>query len=1199
MHIQLPKRTDSKLFSTRALVRLSLALGAILLCSPLAHAQFRASIQGSVTDSTGAAIPNAQLTLKDNANNAVQTATSNGDGVYNFGALAPDHYTLTVTSPGFQKKVLQDLSIIPEQANSVNVQLELGETSTTVNVSAQTVSAMDTETPNIGGTVDSNQIQHMPSFNRDVTNLTQLIPGVIDDGSQNATGGAYSAPGNQGNAGTPASGAAPTENKPQAFADGQQNANNGISIDGISTVSAVWGGSTVITPSEESVDSVRVVTNDYDAEDGRFAGAQTFITSKSGTNQLHGSLFIAIHRPGLNAYQPAVRTSTGTRVGAPQRDTQRFNQWGGSLGGPIIKDRLFAFFAYETSPNNSTATSTGWYETSALHSEAPAGSIASTYLSFPGSTPSGTIITSGETCATVGLTEGVNCATIPGQGLDIGSPLTSGLGKQDTTATGTAANPGVGNGLDGKADVAYYLTSTPSSSTYQQYNGRMDAQVTQKDRLSFAIYWVPQTSTFYNGGARAYNLFHHDQINEALSGIWNHVFGPTWLNEARANAAGWRWNEIADNPQQPVGLPQDNIVFFGPASGASINQFGTSIGSDLNQWTFGYRDVATKVAGPHTIKFGGEYTSLHYLNNPTGRPSFNFYNIWDFLNDAPYVENGGFNSVTGYPGGNRSDERENLFGAFIQDDWKVRPTLTLSVGVRYSYFGALYAKQDNIPRVLLGQGSSAFTNMTVLTGHNLWESPKDDLGPQFGFNWAPGNFHNKLVVRGGYGLNFNQDEIAITASLGNNPPTQNYVGYSWASPTNPGTNGADIVYGVSSNIHSLIGFPPNPHAITSYNANGLPTAGNANVTIIGDGYGNVPTTYIEHFSLETDYEFGREIVATVGYEGSLGKHLINHMTPNAAAVVNGYTLNPLVTGGDFWINEGMSNYNAMLVEVKHPFVHHFSADAQFQWAKSLDTDGSGPYYEDPYYPESPAYSYGPSEFNIGKQFKLFGLWQPVIFHGNGFAEKILGDWSLGGIFQFHTGFPYSPTYGIPQSLYCSNCGYYNIRPYYLGGGGHDHSNSAFINGTNFPNNTVGAAVKQTINGSANTTVQQSTTYFATPNFANAMQAASGNGFPNPNRALPPAPGLDRNAFVGPSYRDIDASLTKGFGLPNTRLLGENARLEIRADAFNLFNILNLNPSSVTSNVASVGNPQSGGSPFGVDNTALGGRTISFQARFSF
>jgi hypothetical protein len=224
----------------------------------------------------------------------------------------------------------------------------------------------------------------------------------------------------------------------------------------------------------------------------------------------------------------------------------------------------------------------------------------------------------------------------------------------------------------------------------------------------------------------------------------------------------------------------------------------------------------------------------------------------------------------------------------------------------------------------------------------------------------------------------------------------------------------------------------------------------------------------------------------------------------------------------------------------------------------------------------------------------------VLFHGgNQFLEKVLGEWSLSGIFQFHTGFPYSPTYGISQSLYCTNCSYFNIRPYYLGGGGHDHSNNAFINGTNFPKNVVNPGVTQPVNGSPRI-VQQSTTYFTTPNFANAIQAASGNGATlSPNVALPPTPGLLRNAFVGPNYHDFDFSIAKGFGLPTTRLLGEGAKIEIRADMFNLFNILNLDPGRVTNNVVATGDPGIGGTPFGVDNTALGGRTITLQARFSF
>ena len=1166
--------------------------------SPSARAQFRASIQGTVTDPQGAAIPGATLTLTDADTGKALTATSDPSGVYNFNALPADHFNLQATAPGFKKHLISALTLTPEQANAVNVQLELGETTTTVNVSGDTVAALDTQTSNIGATVSSNDIQHLPSFNRDVFTLTQLAPGAIADGSQGAGGGVFATPGNQGAAVTNSGGAAPTENRPQANANGQQNSNNGISIDGISTVSAVWGGASVITPSEESIDNVRIVTNEYDAESGRFSGAQTMVTSKSGTNQLHGSAFIAIHRPGLNAKSRVPRLADGTAVGTTIKDTARFNQYGASLGGPLLKDRLFAFFAFESSPNSSTTQSTGWYETASTRSAAPSGSIASTFLNFPGSAPIGTIVTSGETCATVGLQEGVNCRTIAGQGLDIGSPLKNGLGRQDPTTTGTAANPGVGSGLDGVADVGFYVTSVPTSSYYRQFNGRMDADVTSKDHLAFAIYWVPQGGTFYNGGARAYNLFNHDQINEALSVIYNHTFSPTFLNEARANAAGWRWNEIASNPQQPVGLPQDNVTFapnVATSSGVStgLTQFGTSVGSIFNQWTFGYKDVATKVAGRHTIKFGGDYTQLHYLNNPIGRPTYGFYNLWSFLNDAPYQESGPFNSVTGLPGGVRTDQRENLFGGFVQDAWKAAPSLTINAGIRYSYFGALYAKQNSLPYISLGSGSSSFTNLASRTGGGIWSPQKANFGPQFGFNWSPGTFNNKLVLRGGFGLNFNQDEIAITSNSGFNPPTQNNASFQFASPTNPGVNGPKILYGVSSNPTSLTGFAPNPNTITSYNAAGLPTAGSANIVIIGDGRGNLPTTYVEHYSLESAYQFGNQIVASVGYQGSVSRHLINHAQPNAIATVAGYSLNPLVTGGDYWQNNGSANNNALLVELKHPFAHHFTADAQFQWAKSMDTDGSGPYSEDPYYPLNPAYSYGRSDFNVGKSFKLYGLWQPVFFHGGGqnWLEKTIGGWSVGGIFNIHTGFPFSPVYNLGDSIYCQQCGYFNLRPQYLGGAGSDYSNDSFINARNFNGILTG---QNTVNGTVNGTVKPvaySNKFFNQTNYQSAVQYSNPAGFPFANASLPPLPGSARNSFTGPGYKDVDLSLTKGFGLPNNKITGENARLEIRADAFNVFNILNLNPTSVANNVAA--------SNFGFDATALGGRTITMQARFSF
>jgi len=277
--------------------------------------------------------------------------------------------------------------------------------------------------------------------------------------------------------------------------------------------------------------------------------------------------------------------------------------------------------------------------------------------------------------------------------------------------------------------------------------------------------------------------------------------------------------------------------------------------------------------------------------------------------------------------------------------------------------------------------------------------------------------------------------------------------------------------------------------------------------------------------------------------------------------------------------------------VKHPFNHQFSVEAQYAWARSMD-DASQPYSEDPYYPDNPVYSRGRSDYDVRDSFKVFGLWQPVFFHGShGWIEKVAGDWSLSGIYNVHSGFGWTPTYGVAQSLYCSNCGYYNLRPKYLGGGGHSTSNHAFEQETNFVDYNTAAnpttETTATVNGSAGTVTSYSNKYFSIPNYQAAMTGA----FPAVNAALPPPPGAGRNSFNGPGYRDVDASLTKGFGLPKTRLLGDAAKFEIRADFFNLFNNVNLDPSKISTSITSTN--------FGQNTTPLGARTIALQGRFSF
>jgi hypothetical protein len=1129
-----------------------------ILSAALAQAQYRTSIQGVVTDTTGAVVSGANLTLTNPATNQKQVRVSDDAGVYNFNALAAARFRLEVEKTGFEKKVIDNLEVIPEQPNALNIQLTIGAETQIVNVDASEAPAIDTETASVTGTITSNQIEHMPSFGRDVFKLVQLAPGVFGDGAQGNGGGSQQLPGTQGPGATGGTaGIFQTENGPQALANGGQYENNGISIDGISTTSAVWGGTTVITPSEDSVETVKVVSNGYDAENGRFSGAQIQVTSKGGTNQVHGSIFFATHQPGLNAFQRFNGAGNGVL-----RDNNKFNQFGGSIGGPLWKNKVFAFFNYETVREpNSDNTSNGWYETSAFAASAPAGSIAATYLTFPGAA----VVSKGinpSACGDIGLNEGVNCATIPGQGLDIGSPLTSGLGMQDLGWT-SPSSPGVGNGLDGVADIANYITSNPTTSTKVQYNGRLDADVTAKDRIGFAIYWVPVTNTSFIGADRGYNFLHHSQINNAFSAIWNHTFSSTFLNEARANAAGWRWNEVTSNPQSPVGLPSDSIGQIGSITPSS---FGPNVGSILNQWTYGFKDVATKIIGHHTIKFGGDATRLYYLSDcaACGVPSYNFFNLWDFLNDAPQHEGGAFNPFNGVPTTLRQDDRENLWGLFVQDDFKVRRNLTLNLGVRYSYFGPLSSTENNMFVAVPGAGANYLTGLTVRKG-NTWNPQKDNFGPQIGFAWSPTRFNDKIVFRGGYGLNYNQEEIAVSASVGGNPGL--VVRPTFDMPT-PNSANPGIIYATASNPHSLTSYPANPNTISTFGPNGLPTSG------VGLGVeifpSTVPTMRTHHYSFDMQDDLGHQFVMTLGYQGSLSRNIYFHENPNAVPAATGLTLNPQIGGGDFWGVSGSGNYNALLAELKHQFSHQFMADAQFQWAKSMDTS-SAPYSEQDY-PYNRSLNYGPSDYNVGKAFKLYGMWQPVFFHGNrGWVEKIAGGWSLSGIFNIHSGFPWTPVVNVlGGSLYCGTCGYSQLLPAgYLGGAGTSTSNDQFKSGSNF---SKGAQA-----------------YFSFPTYT----AYSGTSFGN---ALPQSPGIHRNFLTGPGYRDVDMTLAKSFGLPSNRVLGEGAKFEMRMDIYNVFNNLNFNPTSISNNI---GDPGNNNPDFGRATSALGARTVALTARFSF
>jgi hypothetical protein len=296
-----------------------------------------------------------------------------------------------------------------------------------------------------------------------------------------------------------------------------------------------------------------------------------------------------------------------------------------------------------------------------------------------------------------------------------------------------------------------------------------------------------------------------------------------------------------------------------------------------------------------------------------------------------------------------------------------------------------------------------------------------------------------------------------------------------------------------------------------------------------------------------------------------------------------YTFNPNINGGDYYNVNGRGNYNAMIAELKHQFSRQFMADAQYTWSRSMDTS-SAPYSEQ-LYPYNLSLNYGRSDYNVTNAFKLFGMWQPVFFHGsNSWMEKIVGGWSLSGIWNWHSGFPWSPFVSVVGGdLYCGQCGYGQLYPAaYLGGAGNSTSNKAFelaappnpASNSNYPKG--GAAYFAATPPCSPT----QTTNCYTP-YTSALYGT----------AVPPAPGVARNSLNLPGYKNVDLTLSKAFGLPKMPVLGENAKFELRMDAFNVFNTLNLNPGNISNNI--------GASNFGTINGALAARVLALGVRFNF
>ncbi|HKF57764.1 MAG TPA: TonB-dependent receptor [Blastocatellia bacterium] len=1124
--------------------------GLVLSClATTTSAQFKASIQGTVTDQSGAVISGVTVTATNLDTSKHQSTVTSGEGFYRITELPPGTYTITAELSGFKKQTISDVVVHAEQAQGVNVVLETGQISeaVTVNASPET-GQLQTETPNIDRAITNKEVLELPQVGRDPYDLLRLTPGVFGDMARAGNGQALNLPNTTGPGGSNTS-IFQVENQVPISANGQRISANNFNIDGVSVNSLANGGAAVVTPNQESVKEIRVITSPYSAEYGRNSGAQIEVVSQNGTNQFHGSGVFKYNDPKFNAFNKYGGISGDpTKSAPPVRVEDLFRQFAGSVGGPIIKNKLFFFFSYEGLRNNSTGFRDAFIETSAYRQLVIAqrpGSITAKVFQSPGATPR-VISVLPTDCAIFG-NDPTKCRVVPG-GIDIGSP---------TGATGqyvSLGNP-TGGGFDGIPDLQFARLALPNIVHGDQYNSRIDYNLGSNNQFAFSSYFTHRSDLQSNspGDSRPMEDLTFKPLNSALTVTWIRTLSATMLNEARANFTRFAFNQITSNSNVDFGIPRievESYPFDRVRFGADRSETTPAVFAEN---TFEVRDMLSKVFGNHATRFGAEIRREQDNNSLAGgaRPLYSFSGLWNLANGTPIFEAINADPRSGLPADAQRYFRTGDYGFFAQDDWKFRPNLTFNIGLRYEYFTPLTEARDHITNLTFPTGN--LLNAKLVQTNQLFQPDRNNFAPRLGFAWSPAQGEQKLVIRGGFGIAYNRTPGALFSNTRGNPPFfARYNICCGTASTDFGTPfvGGHILYALGSS-NSPFSFPINPVLAQGIDPNTGGVIGNQ-VEIWGTEP-KMPNAYVYFYSFDTEYQLPHNLIAGLGYQGSSSHKLVRIVDMTLIYPTN-QEFNPVF----FLIPDVNANYNALLARLTHTFSHGFTAAAYYRWSKSIDTlsfEGPGAVTNQTNPGDLPS-ERGPSDYDARHSLVLSGVWELPLARGRqGWTGRLLAGWGINGIWTYHTGFPYTPKLFLDLRQ-PSGKTFGPIRPVkYFGGALDDSSNNAFIRpGGNFP----GGGAK----------------FFDTTTVG--------------------PPGIGRNSFRGPKFNSIDLSLVKQTRFGKIRGLGESTALEVRANLFNAFNQLNLAPIGFFDPGSIITDPN-----FGRSSAGLAGRVIELQVRFSF
>jgi hypothetical protein len=1173
-----------------------------LSCSCLAFltvpalAQYGASLQGTVTDKTGAVVPGAAVTVTNQATGINRNAVTGDSGFYRITGLAPGLYHVDAEANGFKKSSKSNVPVLSETVNGASVTLEIGSANETVVVTAG-AGDLQTESASVGITLTSQQVVDLPEFGRDPYELLRLTPGVFADASRQGNGNAQGIPQQVGPGGSSAQ-IFQTENQVQAIANGQRVSANDYTLDGVSINSLEWGGASVITPNQESVQDITVLSSSYSAEDGRNTGAQVKVISRDGTNTLHGSAFFKVNDKGLNAFNKyygptnvalspiTCEFGTITASHCPDRVDQKYRDYAGSLGGPILKNRLFFFFSYEgtrlkgTAPLRSQFLETPEFEQYVIQQNP--GSIAAQLFSTPGMKPR---------IATVVGTETDCCSLIPNYG----------LGRW--YVAGNSMGQAIGNGPDGIPDWGVFDLTLPKTSSGNQYNGRVD--YTRGNNQFFVSTYIVRLNNF-NGGQRPIDDSTFQPRNYAATIGWGRVIGSTMLNEFRVNFTRYAFDQTQPVGQTNYGIPQIRLFDFdigGFGSNDSligIPQSGTNPAA-LAQNTYALAETFSWTRNKHAWKFGFEDRRQQNNNNEPGaqRPQYQFRGLLNLANDACcFYEQVEVNPTGGALNGQRYF-RDNDYGVFVQDDWKIRRNLTVNLGLRWEYFTPLTEGKNTQSNYIFG--SQGFINGSVCapiaplaacpSGKQLYQPDRNNFGPRLGFAWSPERYEGKVVFRAGFGVVFNRNGDVVDDNIRQDTPYSALATaccfFNPPDPTVGPPAGSNILYSLGANAKAS-SYPVNPAFANGVAPDGALCADAAcattNPVSLFGALRSQATPYVYIFSNQIELQPVREWVFKLGYQGSRSRKLVRTIDLNR--IMPGDTFdqtqdkfqntgsngqpcgptNPTCTAPHATGNSRFSNlyfplpdvnasYDAGVVNATHMFRHGFQIDANYTWSHAIDTAS----YEVGYQQTDPSnqlLNRGNSDFDVRHNFVLDALWEiPLFRRRNDFLKTALGGWTVTGIMSKHSGFPFSALIGSCNTNADRNGdGYCPDLPFaYHGGVIQSASKQQWINGV-FPTPA---------------------TEFDTTTLGPGCRC--------------------RNIFSGPGYTSVDLTFGKDFALPKAAFLGEGSKLAIRANFFNVLNILNLAPlipATAQTDIVNTGQ-------FGRTSGGLAGRVVEFQARLSF